>query len=294
MADLVLDVQFDVLAQTIEYKGIQKDIPDSHWKDTILPLLYPTWDTDKDKLISFYWYTNGTYVAKRRKYVMNFKTNVNEWKDYEMEAVTSSVATTFKDKLIEGWYAIDAIENTEFQHELTQMYAKTNSISRTSIRLARNFLLGETDWAMVSDAEITADQKALYIEYRKQLRNLTGQEEFTTNVEGCKFPISPEFYEKIYKPEHPTEAYLQTPLQFLPLGQHYLKVFRDKMAQYLLLKSWTERSYFDQLLATYASYKAVNGDWTAGFTSTAQEIQTRTDFLNNIITQAQAEIDKGG
>ena len=119
----VLQVELNVIGQELSYNGIPKPIPATYWTDTLVPLMYPTWDTDKDKLIAFYYYSNGTYTAKRRKYVMNFKTNTNEWKDYEMEQVASSVADTFKDKLIEGWYAIDAIENIEFQNELGAMYA---------------------------------------------------------------------------------------------------------------------------------------------------------------------------
>tara|TARA_Y100001963_G_scaffold157524_1_gene253975 strand:+ start:10813 stop:11715 length:903 start_codon:yes stop_codon:yes gene_type:complete len=295
---LVLDVQLDVLNQTITYKDYIRVIPESYWTDTLVPYMYPLWDTDKDKLIMFSWYTNDTYFAKRRKYVRDFKANKDVWKDYEMEAVAEAKATEFKDKLVEAFYLFDSLEDNDFQQELNQMYAKTQTVSRTTIRLARDFLLSETDWSMVSDAAITADQKALYTEYRKQLRNLTLQEEFSTNVQGVKFPISPEFYEKIHKVNNPSDAYLQTPGQFLPIAQHYLKNFRDKMAQYLLLKSWTEKAFFSQLLTEYSAANFLDtkdrGDWTAGFTSTAEEIQSRTDFLTNIITQAQAEIDKGG
>ena len=94
----VLQVELNVIGQELSYNGIPKPIPQTYWTDTLVPLMYPTWDTDKDKLISFYYYSNGTYTAKRRKYVMNFTTNTNEWKDYEMEQVASSVADTFKTK----------------------------------------------------------------------------------------------------------------------------------------------------------------------------------------------------
>ena len=103
MADI--QVQLDVINQEISYNGMPKVIPSTYWTDTLVPLMYPTWDTDKDKLILFVYNTDGTYIAKRRKYVMNFKTNTNEWKDYEMEAVATATVTTFKDKLVEGWYA---------------------------------------------------------------------------------------------------------------------------------------------------------------------------------------------
>ena len=70
----VLQVQLDVIQQEIIYNSISKTIPESYWKDELTPFLYPLWDSDKDKLIFFNYYTNNTYFAKRRRYVKNFKT----------------------------------------------------------------------------------------------------------------------------------------------------------------------------------------------------------------------------
>ena len=284
----VLQVELNVIGQELSYNGIPKPIPQTYWKDTLVPLMYPTWDTDKDKLITFYYYSDGTYTAKRRKYVMNFKTNTNEWKDYEMEQVASSVADTFKDKLVEGWYAIDAIENTEFQNELGAMYAKANAVSPLSVRLARDFLLTETDWVMVGDSPLDADTKAMYTTYRQKLRDIPATTEFSTNVEGTKFPISPDFYNKIYKTENAGKDYLATDDQFLPLASHYLKKYKDRIAHYLLTKSYTERAYFDTFIDEYNKVKA----------KVEEEAQIPTDekkeFLEKLLTQAQTEIDNLG
>ena len=146
---------------------------------------------------------------------------------------------TFKDKLVEGWYAIDAIENTEFQNELGAMYAKTKAISPLSVRLARDFLLTESDWSQVGDCPLSADDKALYVTYRQKLRDITTTTEFTTNTPATKFPISPLVYNKFYKVDNPSNSYLATDDQFLPLAEHYLKRYQDRIAHYLLTKSWT-------------------------------------------------------
>ena len=252
MADI--QVQLDVINQEISYNGMPKVIPSTYWTDTLVPLMYPTWDTDKDKLILFVYNTDGTYIAKRRKYVMNFKTNTNEWKDYEMEAVATATVTTFKDKLVEGWYAVDAIENTEFQNELAGIYAKTQNVSPATVRLARDFLLDETDWSQVADCPLSADDKALYVTYRQKLRDIPASTEFTTAVEKTKFPVSPEFYNKIYLPKNAGVAYLSTDDQFKPLGEHYLRAFRDKISHYLVLKSFTEKGMFDLLLQEYGNF----------------------------------------
>ena len=286
----VLQVELNVIGQELSYNGIPKPIPQTYWKDTLVPLMYPTWDTDKDKLITFYYYSDGTYTAKRRKYVMNFKTNTNEWKDYEMEQVASSVADTFKEKLVEGWYAIDAIENTEFQNELGAMYAKANAVSPLSVRLARDFLLTETDWVMVGDSPLDADTKAMYTTYRQKLRDIPATVEFSTNVEGTKFPISPEFYNKIYKTENAGNDYLATDDQFLPLAAHYLKRYRDRMAHYLLTKSWTERAYFDTFISEYENVKKGKASAFDDMYST----QEKKDFLEKLLSECQTEIDNLG
>ena len=284
---MAIQVELNVIGQELSYNGIAKPIPQTYWTDTLTPLLYPTWDTDKDKLISFYYFDNGTYTAKRRKYVMNFKTNTNEWKDYEMEAVTSSVATTFKDKLIEGWYAIDAIENTEFQNELGAMYAKTKAISPLSVRLARDFLLTESDWSQVGDCPLSADDKALYVTYRQKLRDITTTTEFTTNTPATKFPISPLVYNKFYKVDNPSNSYLATDDQFLPLAEHYLKRYQDRIAHYLLTKSWTERSFFDEFIKEYNYLKPAQlQDSDLKKMMTTEE---KKEFLDKIIEIAAAE-----
>ena len=288
-----IQVELNVIGQELSYNGISKPIPQTYWTDTLVPLMYPTWDTDKDKLITFYYFSDGTYTAKRRKYIMNFKTNTNEWKDYEMEQVASSVADAFKDKLIEGWYAIDAIENTEFQNELGAMYAKARAVSPLSVRLARDFLLTETDWVMVSDSPIDADTKAQYILYRQKLRDIPATTEFSTNVEGTKFPISPDFYNKIYKTEteNTGKDYLATDDQFLPLGIHYLKRYRDRMAHYLLTKSFTERSYFDRFITEYQNSKVGYNEAKINFDYTLDE---KKAFLDKLLAECQNEIDNLG
>ena len=283
----VLQVELNVIGQELSYNGIPKPIPQTYWTDTLVPLMYPTWDTDKDKLISFYYYSNGTYTAKRRKYVMNFTTNTNEWKDYEMEQVASSVADTFKTKLVEGWYAIDAIENTEFQNELGAMYAKANAVSPLSVRLARDFLLTETDWSLGTDSPLDTDTKAMYTLYRQKLRDIPATTEFSTNVEGTKFPISPDFYNKIYKGENPSNAYLATDDQFLPLASHYLKRYGDRMAHYLLTKSFTERAYFDTFITEYNKVKAGTASaWDDNYTTSQKK-----EFLDKLLASCQTEID---
>jgi hypothetical protein len=166
------------------------------------------------------------------------------------------------------------------------MYARQTTVTPLSVRLARNFLLDESDWVMCSDCPLSADDKALYVTYRTKLRDITSTPEFSGNAEGTKFPISPEFYNKIYKIENPSNAYLATDDQFLPLSNHYLKEFKDKIAHFMLLKSLTQTNYFSQLIAEYQISKSATYDATDDMANTYD----KTEFLNLIIQQAQNEL----
>ena len=229
--------------------------------------------------------TNGTCLVKRRKYVKNFTKNTFEWVTYEMETVDAAQVTALNDKLIEGFFLIDSIEDNEFQDELTRMYQNQTVVSKTSVRLARDFLLDETDWAMISDCPLSADDKALYTTYRQKLRDIPASTEFTTAVENTKFPISPEFYNKIYLPKNAGVAYLSTDDQYKPLGEHYLRAFRDKISHYLVLKSFTEKGMFDLLLKEY-------GEFTIPpiVASTTDEAEARQKWLEQLIVQANIEL----
>ena len=39
--------------KTIQFEGVMKTIDDDYWTSDIVPILYPLWDSDKDKLELF-------------------------------------------------------------------------------------------------------------------------------------------------------------------------------------------------------------------------------------------------
>tara|TARA_B100000427_G_scaffold329366_1_gene345253 strand:- start:330 stop:1232 length:903 start_codon:yes stop_codon:yes gene_type:complete len=290
--ETLVELQLDVLNQVIEYKGVTKVIPETYWRDTLLPFLYPTWDTDKDKMLLYQYNANGSYIIKRRKYVKDFTANTFKWQDYEMETADATALTALQDKLKEGFFNIDSIEEIEYQDELARMYAKQGTVSRQTIRITRDFLLDETDWVFVEDSPISADDKELYKKYRTELRDITKTPEFATDVTLVKFPISPMMYQKVFLPKNSGVAYLSTTSQFLELGAHYLKAFRDKIAHYLIAKSFTEKSYFEILLDEYNKVPASGLAQGTYRTLTAEEKTNRKEFLDELIVQAQAEIER--
>ena len=99
-------LQVNAITKVIRYQGIEKTIPDSYWTSDITPTIYPNWDADKDKLVLFAWYDNNSYICQRRKYVMNFKTNNFEWKDYEMEQVDDGTGEAVFNKFKDTFFLI--------------------------------------------------------------------------------------------------------------------------------------------------------------------------------------------
>lgn len=247
-----LVLQLNAVQKQVNYRGVIREISDTYWNDEIIPLLYPNWDTDKDKLINFHYYDNGAFLARRRKFVKNFSTDEYYWKDYEMEAYNVSEATVIFEKLKEAFYLIDSIEREDFQKELEQAYADTKTVSWFGVRLVRNFLLEDSDWIFAGDSPIT-DESTLskWRKYREELRSIPQVDEYTEAID-VKFPISPEDYERYYSPLKPGEEYLSTKDQYLKLSAYFIMHFKERMVQYLLVKQaitspLNYKSYRDQM-----------------------------------------------
>ena len=242
--DPIVILELNLLDRTINYRNIMKTVPDQYWDDSVKPKLYPLWDTEKDRLITFKYYDNASFHCIRRKFIKNFTTNEYEWKDYEMAEDEAQEAANFYDFLKETFLNIEQLQNAEFQEELGRMYGEVRSESWLSIRLARNFLLQETDFIFtVSDApSIDAEKKEMYKTYRQKLRDLPAT--FANNAPTeVKFPMSPEAFEAVYKPNNPSAVYLDTEDQWTALSNFFFTQFRDKMSRYLCVRDLTDRLY---------------------------------------------------
>ena len=245
-------LQLVLADRQIVYRGVVKVVPDQYWKDEVVPKLYPLWDTEKDRLVEFSYYDNATYHCTRRKHVKNFRTGQYEWKDYEMEQNEVAAATTFYEFIKDVFFNIESIEREEFQDEMGRMYGEVRTESWLSIRLARNFLLAETDYIFCSDVTISDEKKAMYQTYRQKLRELPST--FAdVEVSAVKFPMSPEAFEAVYKVNHPDAVYLEHEDQWLALSSFFFTQFRDKMARYLCVRDLTDKIYTEAFIAAAKS-----------------------------------------
>lgn len=288
-------LQVNAITKVIQYQGIEKTIPDSYWTSDIVPAIYPTWDADKDKLVLFAWYDNNSYMCQRRKYVMNFKTNTFEWKDYEMDQSDDGSGQTLYNKFKDTFFLVDSLATVEYQNEFAKIYAATAATSWLTVRLSRNFLLDETDWVFVEDSGVSADDKELYKTYRKKLRDLPADAN-TTDAAAVKFPINPQYFKDIYLKKNASATYLGDDGQFVKLSEHYGTTFREKMTAYLIVRSMTDgiynKTFMDALKTAGVVYDPNEsvvkyGETLAGYTT--EEVNKTKDYLTDLINKINEE-----
>lgn len=230
-----LVLQLNAIQRQVNYRGIVRDITDTYWNDEIGPRLYPLWDSDKDKLIQFNFYDNGTFLVRRRKFIKNFSTNQYEWKDYEMEVAETEEANEIFQSLKEAFYLIDSVEKENFQQELSRAYLQTKTVTWFGVRLVRNFLLDDSDWSIANDSPLSEEELILWKRYRQALRDVPQVDEFLEPTD-VKFPISPQDWKLFYKPEHPSEDYLSSDQQYLKLSGYLINHYKERVIQYLQVK----------------------------------------------------------
>ncbi len=287
MAQQILEV--NCITKQVTYKNVAKTIADTYWTNDIVPAIYPLWDSDKDKLVLFSWYDNDTYMAQKRKYSKNFKDNTWAWKDYEMEQLDGGEGAALYQKFHDAFFLADSLDTLEYEAEFAKIHAKTSTVSWLTVRLARNFLLQETDWSQVADAPIDADTKAQYVLYRQKLRDIT--DSGASDAASVKFPINPKYFKEIWLANNPSATYLGDPSQFIKLSTHYFTTFKEKFASYLIVSSLTEglynKTFMDALSASNVIVANSNADQTFEFT--AEERANAEKYLENIIKKIEEE-----
>ena len=69
----------NAINKTMARNGVTKVISDDFWTNEIVPILYPLWDSDRDKLESYMRYKTGVSLMNKNKYQRNQKTGQYKW-----------------------------------------------------------------------------------------------------------------------------------------------------------------------------------------------------------------------
>ena len=217
--------------KNIQYEGIMKTIDDDYWTKEIVPILYPLWDSDKDKLELFVQYKDGTSRMNKTKYSRNQKTGTFKWISYQFDLApfTTEVAD-LNTRLIEKFTEYRQGQENDLERALAASFSKTAILNWTKVALIRNFLLMDSDWTQLGDAPLTAEQKTLWQTYRQKLRDIP-QDQKNKSANTVVFPITPTKHAKLAD----SLTYLDDVSHFYTIPQSVYSKFTTRIVNYLAL-----------------------------------------------------------
>ena len=160
--------------KNIQVDGIMKTIDDDFWTANIVPILYPLWDSDKDKLEVFVKYKDGTAKMNKTKYQRNQKTGQYKWVSYQFDLspfMPDDVDDLYE-KILAKFTEYRQGQENDLDRLLQASYSKSTIVNWSKVVLIRNFLLMDSDWTQLGDAQLTTQQKADWVTYRQKLRDI--------------------------------------------------------------------------------------------------------------------------
>ena len=217
--------------KSIQYEGVMKTIDDDYWTKEIVPILYPMWDSDKDKLELFVQYKDSTAKMNKTKYSRNQKTGAFKWVSYQFDLTPfTTEINDLSNRLIEKFTEYRIGQENDLERALAAEFAKTAIINWNKVILIRNFLLMDSDWTQLGDVQLTAEQKALWVTYRQKLRDIPADQK-SRPANSVIFPVTP--------PKHVVMAdgldYLSDVTHFYTIPQSVYSKFSTRIVNYLAL-----------------------------------------------------------
>ena len=219
--------------KSIQVDGIMKTIDDDFWTTNIVPILYPLWDSDKDKLEVFTKYKDGTAKMNKTKYQRNQKTGQYKWVSYQFDLspfMPDDVDDLYE-KILAKFTEYRQGQENDLDRLLQASYSKSTIVNWSKVVLIRNFLLMDSDWTQLGDAQLTTQQKADWVTYRQKLRDIP-QEQNESSAATVVFPVTPKKHAEM----NDGKDYLSdTVNHFYLLNQTVYSKFSDRLVNYLTL-----------------------------------------------------------
>ena len=246
--------------KNIQVDGIMKTIDDDFWTANIVPILYPLWDSDKDKLEVFVKYKDGTAKMNKTKYQRNQKTGQYKWVSYQFDLspfMPDDVDDLYE-KILAKFTEYRQGQENDLDRLLQASYSKSTIVNWSKVVLIRNFLLMDSDWTQLGDAQLTTQQKADWVTYRQKLRDIP-QEQSESSAATVVFPVTPKKHAEM----NDGKDYLSdTVNHFYLLNQTVYSKFSDRLVNYLTLAIGT--TSIDNMGVTRLVYPNVKAQATTG------------------------------
>mgnify|MGYP005683890897 FL=1 len=217
--------------KTIQVEGVMKTIDDDYWTANIVPILYPLWDSDKDKLELFVKYKNGSSKMNKTKYQRNQKTGAYKWVSYQFDlAPFPTEVNDLYTRIVEKWTEYRVGQENDLERALAASFSKSTILNWTKVTLMRNFLLMDSDWTQLGDAPLSTEEKAKWVTYRQKLRDIP-EEQKDNAANAVVFPITPSKHAKLGD----GITYLGDVSHFYTIPQSVYSKFSTRIVNYLAL-----------------------------------------------------------
>ena len=217
--------------KTIQYEGVMKTIDDDYWASDIVPILYPLWDSDKDKLELFVQYKDGTSKMNKTKYQRNQKDGTYKWVSYQFDlAPFPTEVNDLVTRVIDKWTEYRRGQENDMERALASAFAQSTILNWTKVSLMRNFLLMDSDWTQLGDAPLSTEEKAKWVTYRQKLRDIP-QDQKVIAANSVLFPITPAKHAKLGD----GKTYLDDVSHFYTIPQSVYSKFSNRIVTYLAL-----------------------------------------------------------
>lgn len=248
-------LQLNTVAHSISYQSVTKYVDDSFWNTEIIPILYPLWHSDRDKLEIFAALEGDTYYVTRNKYTRDYTNDTAKWVSYEypLAELDPVAAKDLKDKLVEKFIEYRENINNGIEGALQAEFINKTDVTWEKVRLIRNFLLQDSDFAVLPDSQITdGNELQMWKDYRQKLRDIPG-ENWATPYD-CTFPITPTEYKT--REEFGIPESVQNQYGNFGKGDAYLsnKEFHYWRPTHQTLESWKNR------MALYVALRVRSSD----------------------------------
>lgn len=183
--------------RSINYKGSYISLLDSEYNDLVSEL--PSyWHSDKDKLVRFVVYEDGTYFCERVKNVFNFTVRETEDKFYIFNSAPSAeVQNLFN--IISSFYSTLKLRKVDNLYDTVLSSIGDLSYIKYTLLTTREKLLKESDYMFLADYKFSnEEEKEKWVTYRQELRDITETQSWKEHdYSNISFPISPSPKEQL-------------------------------------------------------------------------------------------------
>lgn len=221
---VVLSIDFET--KYAVKRGISILFRDFILDEHVYPNLDPIWHSEHDRLIEFIYASDGSYMCKKKKRVID-KRNVSEYQwitytwfelpDYDAKPVYNIIKKAFD--------LSRSIDTEEKRKAYLDGKNSSPFVTEKNIRISRNNRLKECDWMFASDVtNIDLQELELWKAYRQKLRDIP--QDNVDNLKPLKWllPLSPDEWKKFNSEvteEYKTENNYSVDSPYLSVPEHY-------------------------------------------------------------------------